>query len=98
MKNRIIFALFLAASAFGQTDAGAIRVLVTDPSGLAITDAKVTLANVATGVQSVRTSAGDGYAMFTPVAAGRYTVEVGKAGFQQTRVNDLSIDVDERKL
>jgi Carboxypeptidase regulatory-like domain/TonB dependent receptor len=88
----------LSVPVFAQTDTGSIRVLITDSAGLAIADAKVTVTNTATGVRTGRTSAADGYVMFTPVAAGAYTIEVAKTGFEQTRVNDLSLNVDERKL
>jgi hypothetical protein len=94
----VFLLLAAAACAFAQTDAGSIRVLVTDTSGLAMADARVAVTNVATGVQVSRVSAGDGYVMFTPVPAGGYTIAVSKPGFQQTHVNDVSVNVDERKL
>lgn len=98
MSHRVFLLLAAAVCAFGQTDAGSIRVLVTDASGLAVADARVDVTNVATGVQVSRVSATDGYATFTPIAAGGYTIQVAKQGFQQTRVSDLSLNVDERKL
>ena len=98
MKERIVVFLMAVVSAFGQTDAGSIRVLVTDTAGLGIAEARVAITNGATGVQMSRVAGSDGYAVFTPVPAGGYSIEVSKAGFQQTRVNDLSLNVDERKL
>jgi hypothetical protein len=88
----------LDAAAYGQTDAGSIRVLVTDASGSAVGDGKVDLVNIATGVKLARVTAADGYAMFTPVPAGQYKVDVAKAGFQTTRVNDVDLDVADHKL
>jgi hypothetical protein len=95
---RLLAALVLASAVHAQTDSGSIRVLVTDQTGLAATDAKVALTNTATGVRGERTTGADGYAAFIPVPAGVYTVEASKSGFQQTRVNDISLNVDERKL
>jgi Carboxypeptidase regulatory-like domain len=95
----LIFAFSAVCPAvFGQTDSGAIRVLVLDATGLAVHDAAVKLTNTATGVSASRVSDADGYASFSPVLRGHYTVDVSKSGFQQTRVKDLSVDVDERKL
>jgi hypothetical protein len=81
-----------------QTDSGSIRVLAADSAGLAIGDAKVDLVNIATAFRLTRNTSSDGYATFTPLPAGDYTVEVSKAGFQQTKVNDVMLNVDERKL
>ncbi|MBS1855460.1 MAG: TonB-dependent receptor [Acidobacteria bacterium] len=96
--THIALLVCLAAPMAAQTDAGAVRVLVIDASGLGVADARVVLANTATGVQTMRTSASDGYATFTPVIPGGYSVEVSKPGFQQTRVSDLTVNVDEHKL
>jgi hypothetical protein len=54
--------------------------------------------NANTGVQATRTSANDGYATFTPVVRGTYSLEVTASGFQKSRVNALTLDVDEQKL
>ena len=95
---RYLSAFLFVSIVYAQTDAGAIRVLVTDPTSLAVHEARVLLTNKATGVRSERVSGADGYAAFLPVRAGLYMVEVSKAGFQQMKVNDISLDVDERKL
>jgi hypothetical protein len=81
-----------------QTDSGSIRVLAADSAGLAIGDAKVDLVNIATAFRLTRNTSSDGNATFTPLPAGDYTVEVSKAGFQQTKVNDVMLNVDECKL
>lgn len=90
--------LLLGVVAFAQTDSGTIRVLVSDPSASAVTGAKVTLTNVATGVVTTRETGSEGYAVFSPITRGSYRAEVSKTGFQSTRVTDLTLDVDERKL
>ena len=100
MTRHLILALLLSlpAALVAQTDSGAMRVLVSDASGLAVAEGKVTLANVATGVTVSRVTDTDGYATFTPIPSGNYTVEVAKTGFQQVKVNDVALNVDERKL
>ena len=84
--------------ALAQTDSGTIRVLVTDPSGSPIGDAKALLTNASTGIVTTRETGSEGYAIFSPIVRGAYTMEIVKQGFQQTRVKDLRLDVDERKL
>src|SRR5262249_29821607 len=98
MHRAILVCLLTCAGLHAQTDSASVRILATDASGLAIADPPVALINTATGVKLARTTAADGYAMFTPVPPGRYSVEVSKAGFQQTRVTDVALDVAERKL
>ena len=91
--------LFTVSSvALGQTDSGAIRVLVEDASTSPVPDAVVKLTNTATGVSLSRSSESDGYASFAPVTHGSYVVDVEKSGFQRTHVTDLLLDVDEHKL
>src|SRR5215475_1643484 len=100
MKPLAVFLLIFCAcaSAFAQTDAGAIRLLVEDASSAVVPDATVSLNNVATGIVTTRESAADGYATFSPMTRGEYVAEIMKPGFQTTRVTDLKLDVDERKL
>src|SRR5690349_1732691 len=99
MLRRLSFLLLLSAiAAFSQIDTGSIRVLVSDASGLAADSARVELTNSGTGIVATRTTDATGYATFTPIPRGAYFVTVIKPGFQQTRVNDITLDVDERKL
>ena len=59
MSRYLLLTIVVCARAvFAQTDAGSIRVLVTDASGLAVTDTKVTLTNTATGVPPPEGAAG----------------------------------------
>src|SRR6185369_13523412 len=98
MKNALLFLCLLPALALAQTDSGTIRVLVSDGSSSAVAEAQVKLTNVSTGVITTRLTGEEGYAIFSPIVRGAYTAEVSKGGFQKTRVTDLVLDVDERKL
>ena len=99
MLCRLIGLTALACAIAGaQIDTGAIRVLVSDATGLAAGDAKVELTNAGTGIMARRTTDSTGYATFTPIPRGTYFVTVEKSGFQSTRVSDIALDVDERKL
>src|SRR5689334_21809234 len=94
----VLFLSLLPALAIAQTDSGTIRVLVSDGSASTVSEAVVKLTNVATGVVTSRTTGEEGYAIFSPIVRGSYLAEVSKPGFQPTRVTDLRLDVDERKL
>jgi hypothetical protein len=94
----ILFLVCACATAFAQTDAGSIRILVEDDSGAVIPAASVTLSNVATGIVTKRDTSAEGYATFSPIVRGQYVAEITKEGFQTTRVTDLKLEVDERKL
>ncbi len=81
-----------------QTDTGSILVLVSDASGASVPRASVKLTNANTGVEALRSSNDDGYATFTPVVRGTYTIAVTVPGFQTVRVDDTILGVAERKL
>ena len=94
----VLFLSLLPALAIAQTDSGTIRVLVSDGSAATVSEAVVKLTNVATGVVTSHTTGEEGYAIFSPIVRGSYVAEISKPGFQPTRVTDLRLDVDERKL
>jgi hypothetical protein len=71
---------------------------VEDASAAGIGEATVKLTNTATGITQSQVSESDGYASFSLVTRGSYTVDVEKPGFQKTHVTDLSLDVNEHKL
>ena len=75
--------LALAAQLFGQgQDRGVITGLVTDKTGSAVAQAKVTVTNQATGDKiTVDTSSAGNYTT-PPLIVGNYKVEVEKAGFK----------------
>ncbi|MEQ1948555.1 MAG: TonB-dependent receptor [Bryobacteraceae bacterium] len=98
MKTLLVSLLLLTAAAFAQTDSGSMRILVSDSSALSISGVHVELTNTSTGVVTSRETGEEGYAIFSPIARGSYVADVNKAGFSPTRVADLRLDVDERKL
>jgi hypothetical protein len=98
MKKLLLLMLCVCAAALAQTDSGSIRVLVDDGSDAAVSAATVTLTNAATGVVTTRETGEEGYAIFSPIVRGQYSAEVVKPGFQSTRVTDIQLDIDERKL
>lgn len=87
-----------AASAFAQTDAGALRVLVTDASQGVVPGATVEIVNVATNDHRVGVTDGAGFSQFVPVVRGAYTVTVSLAGFRTVEVTNVRVDVNERRF
>jgi hypothetical protein len=87
-----------ATPGFGQTDAGSLRVLVLDDSAAVVPGATVTITNAATGVATTRVSSEEGYATFSPLPRGTYTVETTLDGFQPVRTTNVTVDINQTRL
>src|SRR6202790_2804097 len=94
--------LFLAAFSFpgvistsAQSTGGRIRGTVTDPSGGAVTGAKLTLTNEANGTQRDTQSGGSGEYIFLEVPVGTYQIEVSQQGFKKYLHKRLVVDLNE---
>ena len=104
MKTLFRFLLSLAGlallvvPAFAQTDAGALRVLVTDATQGVVPGATVDVLNIATNDRRTGVTDGTGYAFFVPVTRGTYTVTVSLPGFRTVEVANVKIDVNERRF
>ena len=88
------FAIALAlvcSSLLAQTDRGTINGVVTDSSGAAVPDAKVTAVQTATNstFSTVSTSTGDFTIPSLPV--GEYTVRVENQGFKSSVTSGITI-------
>src|SRR5580698_10219568 len=86
----------LLGSVLWASDGGSLFCTVTDPSGKAVPDAKVTATETATAVkQSISTDA-RGFYSFQSLPVGRYDVEAEAAGFKPLRRTGVVIDVDSK--
>ncbi len=76
-----------------QTQDATLRLIVIDPSGAVIPQARVAITNVSTGV--ARTGATDGRGQFVAVGLipGSYTVHVDRAGFKSTDIAGIVLQV-----
>jgi len=92
----VLVAQFLPRSvrAQGQSVYGAITGVISDPSGAAIPNAKITAINSATGVQTPATSNSVGYYVISNLTAGTYSVEVSVQGFQRFKQENVTVDID----
>src|SRR5438067_86122 len=86
--------LFSAVAAHAQESGGAtINGAVTDPSGGAISGAKVTAAQSATAAQRTTQTSSAGLYSLSALAAGSYDVTVEATGFKQARFAAVPVSV-----
>lgn len=85
---------FLVPVGWGQITAGRISGTITDATGLAVAEAKVTITSTDTG--SVRSALSDstGFYAITSLPIGRYSASVLKPGFQKAEQKDLNVVAD----
>ncbi|HEY5331797.1 MAG TPA: TonB-dependent receptor [Acidobacteriaceae bacterium] len=82
-------------AARAQTVTGSIRGTITDPSGAAVTGAKITAREVSTGVVSTTTTDRSGAYNFQSLRIGTYVVSGSKAGFSTTENRLFSLEIDQ---
>src|SRR5579859_2689942 len=84
-----------ATSTRAQSTGGRIRGTVTDPSGGAVTGAKLVLTNEANGAQRDTQSGATGEYIFLEVPVGSYQLEVNQQGFKKYLHKGLVVDLNE---
>ena len=96
----LIFTAVVAATpASAQTFRGTILGTVTDTSGAAVLNAKVTAHNVDTGVDRSTDTTADGGYLIPELAVGTYDVTIELAGFQKVKITGVTISVaSERRV
>src|SRR6266446_3150818 len=88
-----VFALLaLTFSAFAQVQNGQLTGTVTDPSGAAIANAKVTVANPATGFSASTTSNSSGNYTVRELPVGTYKVTAEASGFKTVSNTDVAVN------
>jgi hypothetical protein len=92
------FLLFVLSASVGWAQTAttaAVTGSVADPSGALVPDARITIANPATGLtRTVRTST-DGFYTFTLLPIGTYDLSVAKEGFQTLRQSGIVLDINQ---
>jgi hypothetical protein len=79
----------------GQSTYGSITGLITDPSGAAIGDARVTLTNLGTAEKRVQPTGSDGLYSFVNLIPGNYRIEVEKQGFKRITQEPVVVQVQQ---
>src|SRR3954447_23276855 len=75
----------------GQTGSGTIQGTVTDPTGAVVPAATVTATNVATGVQTPRSTTAAGLYVLSPLPPGQYNLQVTASGFQPQTFERITV-------
>src|SRR5271155_660885 len=89
-----IFCGLLTPIASGQAVFGSIEGTITDPSGAAVSGAKVTVTDQAKGTNDQATSNESGNYTVTHLIPDPYTVRVEGAGFKVIEFRDVAISAD----
>jgi len=90
--------ILLAGQAYAQVAGATLSGTVTDPSGAAITGAKVSIANKATGVtRDVATDAA-GFYSAPNLLPGPYEVTASASGFSTTKQSDVTLTVGAQQV
>src|SRR5437868_14561290 len=84
--------LALTLGAFAQIQNGQFTGTVTDPSGAAISGAKVTVTNVGTNLSVTTTTDQTGLYKFNELPAGTYRITSEAQGFKTVTNNDLVLN------
>jgi hypothetical protein len=82
----------VSVTAQTTSQSGAITGIVTDPSGAAVANAKVTLDSPA-GLTQTQTSGASGEFTFPLLQPGTYKVTVSAQGFNVATLNDIKVEV-----
>jgi outer membrane receptor protein involved in Fe transport len=95
---RIAAIILLAAIAFpaalhAQVSGGTLSGTITDPSGRAIPQAQVLIANVATGVERTVTTNADGFYTAVNLLPGEYRVTITAKGFNTEAKTGITMNV-----
>ena len=83
----------LTAFSQGGASTGSIAGTVMDPKGAVVAGATVTVRSVATNQESTTQTSGDGTFNVPALAAGVYTATIAAAGFKQSVVTEIKVDV-----
>ena len=92
----VVFLLFGNIAMWGQVDQGTITGEVNDTTGAVIPGATVTLTNVDTGLVLKTKTDGNGIYTFSPIKIGNYTVSATAQGFQTTKQENVTLQVQQR--
>lgn len=94
--TRLALSLIIVSPLLAQFDSGSITGTVKDATGSAVPDARITLANAATGINTITRSNEAGVYEFPNVRVGAYRVSVEKQGFSTAVAEGVVVSVATR--
>ena len=89
-----VFLLF-GGLLYGQQTSGNIQGTVYDQSGATVPGAAVVATNIATGAENQTVSTSAGEYRIQNLLAGKYTIAVDASGFAKSRVDDITVDINQ---
>jgi hypothetical protein len=93
----LVLGVLICPFASAQFETASVLGFVHDSSGAVIPNAKVTLVNTATGVETTVNADTQGQFTFTSVRIGQYKVRAAAAGFSETQTESFSAEVNARQ-
>lgn len=91
----LVILLFAGGSALAQNATGRVVGVVTDAQGAVVSNAKVSVRNTATGVESSTLTNGDGYFEVLSLPIGPYKITVEHSGFELTVSSEKQLQINE---
>ena len=92
----IVAMLFVIAwPAFAQEISGSIRGTVTDATGATVSNVRITVIQVDTGLQRSTTTNGQGAYLLVELPVGHYRLEADAKGFKKFVQDGISLDVNQ---
>jgi hypothetical protein len=85
----------LASTGWGQQVTATITGRITDPSGAAVSGAKVTATSVDRGIPYSASTNGEGYYNLSNLLVGDYNVKVESSGFQAATESNLTLQMNQ---
>ncbi|MGA2576567.1 MAG: carboxypeptidase-like regulatory domain-containing protein [Bryobacteraceae bacterium] len=92
----LLLGLFFAATVFAQRDLGTVAGTITDPTGAAIPNAKITITEVATNESSTVISSAAGEYVRPALKPGTYTVSAEAQGFRRVAQENVEVTAGDR--
>lgn len=87
------------ATALADSASGSVSVIISDPSGALVPNAKAEIRNLSTGQIQTVTSNKSGIASFAFVAPGRYALTISRPNFSDVVIDNILLNVgDERRF
>jgi hypothetical protein len=91
----IALAGWIAGSAWSQQVTASITGRITDPSGAAVANAKISATSVERGTQYPTTANSEGYYNLTNLPVGTYNVRVETTGFQAALQSNVTLQLNQ---
>src|SRR5438477_13198483 len=87
----LVISILTISSAWAQLNRGTITGIVTDPSGAAVAEAKVTVVHLETNIRSSTNSTESGNYTLPALPIGQYRLDIEAPGFKRAVRDNVSL-------